>query len=108
MDSEERFRLLDQLIREISPHNKLNLLIYDGEVIYTHSNYKNTLYVHYGEDSAMFATTPLSDEEWELLPFMTLCAFKNGKQVLQGSCHGNEYLDNERDMKYLFANYSAL
>lgn len=105
---EERFALLERLIGEISPHNKLNLLLYDGKYIYVHTNYRNSIYIYQTENTAYFATSPLSGDEWVPMPFTTLCAYRNGKLVKQGKAHGNEYIDNEADMKYLFAAYSGL
>lgn len=40
----ERFNLLKHLIDDLSFNNKLNLMIFDGEVMYIHSNMKNSLY----------------------------------------------------------------
>ena len=42
---EERFRLLDDLITRLSVDNKLNLLLWDGEYMYVHTNYRGTLHL---------------------------------------------------------------
>ena len=34
----ERFNLLNQIVRDLSKNNKLNLMIYDGDLTYIHSN----------------------------------------------------------------------
>lgn len=37
LTKEERFALLNRIILEIAPENKLNLLIFDGEIMYIHT-----------------------------------------------------------------------
>ena len=41
---EERFALLDEIVSDMAKGNKLNLLLYDGEYTYVHTNYKNSLF----------------------------------------------------------------
>lgn len=104
----ERFELLERLICEISLHNKLNLLLYDGEYIYVFTNYKDTLFVYQTDQTAYFATQPLSQDAWENLPFLTLCAYRKGARVKTGTLTGHEYIQNEDDLKYMFVQYSGL
>lgn len=108
LTAKERFLLLDEKIAAIADRNKLNLLIYDGELMYAHTNYANSLYVRRAGDTLLFATVPLDQEKWLPHPFTTLCAYRDGEQIYQGTDHGKEYQDNEQDMKYLFANFSGL
>ncbi len=105
---EERCVLLDGLVSAMAPGNKLNLLVYDGELMYAHTNYANSLYVKRMEGAALFATVPLDAGGWEPMPFTTFCAYRAGEQVYQGRPHGAEYFVNEADMQYLFAAYSSL
>lgn len=105
---EERFALLDVWIRDMAQGNKLNLLIYDGEVLYVHTNYKNSLFYSQREDALLFATTPLDDGRWNAHPFTTLCAYREGRKLFQGKNHGREYRDNDKDMHMMFADYAAL
>ncbi len=49
--------------------NKLNLLFYDGNIMYAHSNYKNSLYFKQDGETVYFATVPLDNSGWEALPF---------------------------------------
>ena len=105
---EERFALLDELNGDMSRGNKLNLLIYDGELLYVHTNYANSLYFSQREDALLFATTPLDKGSWNRHPFTTLCAYQNGSKLFQGTNHGNEYHDNDKDMHMLFADYAVL
>ncbi len=108
LPAEERFAVLDEKIAAITEHNKLNLLIYDGELLYVHTNYADSLYVRREGDGLLFATVPLDEKKWQPHPFTTLCAYRAGQPVYQGIHHGKEYKDNEQDMKYLFANFSGL
>lgn len=105
---QERFELLDGLIADMAKGNKLNLLFYDGEVMYVHSNYADSLYVSQRENTTLFATVPLDRCCWEPLPFTTLCAYENGRKLFQGASHGSEYRDNEQDMRFIFADYAGL
>lgn len=70
---EERFAEFAVLARELSPGNKLNLLVYDGEALYAHANAAGSL--HLREDpsgAAVLSTRPLgSGDGWAPLP---LCA----------------------------------
>ena len=105
---EERFTLVDEIVCGISPHNKLNLIIYDSEIFYIHTNYKDSLYVRQEINMAMFATVPLDNRVWLPVTFTTLLGFKDGRHILTGTCHGNEYLDNPEDMQYMYLDYLAI
>ena len=108
LEPEERCVLLDGLVSAMAPGNKLNLLLYDGELMYAHTNYANSLYVKRMEGAALFATVPLDHGDWQPMPFTALCAYQAGEQVYQGQPHGAEYFVKEEDMRYLFAAYSSL
>ena len=105
LTQEERFRLLDEIVCEVSLHNKLNLIIYDGELFYIHTNYKNSLYVHQETNMALFATVPIDHRVWLPVTFTTLLGYKDGRHILTGTCHGNEYIDNPEDMQYMYLDY---
>lgn len=85
---DERFVLLDDLITDLFVGNKLNLLVWDGEYMYVHSNYANSLYEgRLSFESVLFSTHPLSSigtELWQPLPFLRLLVFKDGKLVYEG------------------------
>lgn len=104
----ERFALMDSVVCEVAPHNKLNLLVYDSELLYVHTNYANSLYCKKWGDAAMFATVPLDQGDWEPVAFTRLLAYKAGQLVYSGTTHGQEYKDNPKDMQYLFVDYSVL
>lgn len=108
LNAEERFALMDALVCRIAPRNKLNLLVYDSELLYVHTNYADSLYSKRLRDSAVFATVPLDRGDWQPVEFTTLLAFKAGRQVFRGTTHGQEYKDNPTDAHFLFADYSGL
>ena len=108
LEAEERCVLLDSLVAGTAPGNKLNLLIYDGELMYAHTNYANSLYVKQTGNAALFATVPLDHGDWQPMPFTALCSYRAGEKVYQGKPHGAEYFVKEEDMRYLFAAYSSL
>ena len=105
---EERFSLLDKLTADLSKNNKLNLIIYDGEYMYIHTNYKNSLFYLERYNSIVISTQPLSNDEWKNVPFTTLTAIKDGSFVAKGQEHNNEYIDNEENLKNLYSIFSGL
>ncbi|MCI5650493.1 MAG: class II glutamine amidotransferase [Fusicatenibacter sp.] len=108
LDAKERFRLVDEMVCSIALHNKLNLLIYDSEQFYVHTNYANSLYVKQSEDTAFFATVPLDRGNWKPAEFTTLLGYKDGRQIFTGTNHGQEYIDNPKDMQFIFVDYASL
>lgn len=108
LNAEERFQLLDSIIVDMSNGNKLNLLIYDGELFYVHTNYKNSLYELDKENAALFSTKPLKKDLWHPVDFTTLLAYKKGQRIFSGTNHGNEYRDNEENMKLLYRIFAGL
>lgn len=108
LDKKERFDLIDEVICEISPENKVNLLIYDGELLYAHTNFKDSLHVLEQEDTAIISTRPLDERNWKDLPMNTLCAYEDGKLLYTGTDHGHEFFETEEKMKLLFLDYAFL
>jgi glutamine amidotransferase len=112
LSGEERAKLdpalLDSLIAQMAKGNKLNLIIYDGEWMYVHSNYANSLYVSENGSTAMFCTAAMQQGEWVPMPFTTLCAYQNGCCIRQGEPHGNEYILSEKDKQFLFSSMQLL
>lgn len=90
-DAKQRFDTVDALVLESAPRNKLNLLIFDGELLYVHTNMRDTLYVKKTDGAAVFATVPLDGGVWENVPMMCLQAYKDGELVYTGTQHSFEY-----------------
>ena len=108
LDAEERFALVDRLVCEIAPHNKLNLLIYDSELFYVHTNYADSLYIRKMQGTVLFSTVPLELTGWQPMLFTTLCAYQNGQERFHGTCHRSEYHDNPEDMRFIFTDFAGL
>ncbi|MDE6036276.1 MAG: class II glutamine amidotransferase [Ruminococcus sp.] len=89
---EQRFDIVDNFVVTLSKRNKLNLIIFDGELLYIHQNMKNTLYYKPEEESVIFSTRPLDNDDWKLYPLTQLCAFRAGKKVFEGTEHGNIFV----------------
>lgn len=90
-DQEQRFRILDRIILDIAEHNKINLLIFDGETLYVHTNMRNTLFQSEREGAVLFATVPLDDSIWKPVPMMQLLAYRDGVLSAVGTQHTFEY-----------------
>lgn len=107
-DVNERLALIDEIILQVVPGNKLNLLLYDGDYFYVHKNEKGTLYTLEKPGITFFATRPLDEWEWKELPMNRLLIYKNGKKVYSGTEHEYEYVYDEEQMKHLFLDYAGL
>ena len=88
----DRFELMDRLVRELSVSNKLNLMIYDGELLYIHKNMKQTMMYRKLDSGYIFSTYPLDDEEWSDVEMTRLYAYKNGELAFKGIKH-NAYFE---------------
>lgn len=93
---DQRFSKLSKLVTEVSPNNKINLLIDDGEYTYVHTNTVGpTLYERVVGDMTVVCTTPQDESgEWREVPKNRLVAYKDGCKVREGIPH--EYsIDDE-------------
>ena len=104
----ERFDELSAAVAELSRGNKLNLLVFDGEVMYAHTNFRGTLHYLMDGDSVAISTRPLTDGDWRPLPFMRLMSFRDGRFLMEGQPHGNEYIYNPVDYQMAYMEYSRL
>ncbi|MBD5096811.1 MAG: class II glutamine amidotransferase [Lachnospiraceae bacterium] len=108
LSEQERFELIDTIMCEISPENKVNLLLFDGELMYVHTNYQNSLYTYKNGDTVVISTRPLNHKVWENVPMNTLIAYRDGKQVYTGTDHKNEFFETEEKMRLLFLDFANL
>ena len=85
----ERFVVLARAVEVLSAHNKLNLVIDDGEYTYVHTNtVEPTLYVRTKGTTAFFCTRPLDDaDDWQELPHNRLIAYQDGRMARIGARH---------------------
>lgn len=92
---EERFSVVDEVIHTITPKNKVNLMIYDGDLFYIHTNHKDSLHFCQKEKMLLVSTKPLNQDQWEEVPMNTLLAYRSGELVYTGKEHANEYIKVE-------------
>lgn len=94
----ERFNILNDIIADMSKNNKLNLMIFDGDLTYIHSNLKNSLYYLKSEDSFLVSSTPLSkDKNWKTVELNKLFGLIDGNIIFESKKHENEYLTTKED-----------
>ena len=108
LDESERFAVLEEMAARLSPNNKLNLLIYDGDVLYIHNNCKDSLYVREEEDAVTISSKPLCRGSWEHAPFTRLVSYKAGRRMNTGADHGLEYIPDPESIHALYLMYSHL
>ncbi len=108
LTGKERFDVLSSAISVLAKGNKLNLLIYDGEVLYAHTNFRDSLHFLKEDDAVTFSTQPLSQGDWQGVPFMRLIAVKDGEFVQEGTPHANEYIYNPEDYRFVYMNFARL
>ena len=104
----ERFGILERAVTEIAPQNKVNLLIFDGEILYAHTNFRDSLYEMYDAGNVFISTRPLSEGVWTCVPFTRLLAYKDGSRILTGTDHGYEYIPDEASINAVMMAYSGL
>ncbi|MBP0973923.1 MAG: class II glutamine amidotransferase [Oscillospiraceae bacterium] len=88
----ERFEVISRFISENAPRNKLNLMIWDGDLLYVHKNLINTLCFKRLGDGLLFATRPLDDGAWVPFPVAQVIAYKHGQEVYRGDRHKGEFI----------------
>ena len=108
LDEKERFDVLASAVAALAKGNKLNLLVFDGEVLYAHTNFRGALHYLKDDDSLTLSTNPLSQGDWKPLPFTRLVAIKDGEFVREGSSHGHEYIYNPDDYRFVYMNFARL
>lgn len=108
LNKAERFSLIDQMICEISPENKLNIVMFDGELLYAHTNFKGSLHFLRYDRTVIVSTRPLDERGWKELPLNTLVAYENGALAFKGTDHGHEFIATPEKMKLLFLDYACL
>lgn len=105
---EERFRLFDEIVCDMAKGNKLNLIFTDGKYLYVHTNCRGTLHYLEKNNVVIVSTQPLSDENWQPVPFGRLLAFTKGKLTKTGSEHHHEHIQSEEEMKLLYQIFANL
>lgn len=92
----ERFNLLVDIVGDLSKNNKLNLMIYDGDLTYIHSNMRDSLFYLKNEEGFMIASTPLDDDvNWKPVELNKLFGLIDGNIIFESSEHDNEFVQTE-------------
>ena len=104
----ERFQEINEGVTALAECGKLNLILYDGEQMYVHSNYRGYLHYSREEDSCCFSTLPLLKRRWEPLPLNRVFGYIAGELVHQGAPHPYEHLDSRHDMSLIYGAYASL
>ena len=104
----ERFDVLSSAIGALAKGNKLNLLVFDGEDLYAHTNFRGSLHFLKEDGAVTLSTNPLSQGDWKPVPFTRLVAIKGGEFVREGPSHGNEYIYNPDDYRFVYMNFARL
>ena len=81
--------------------NKLNLIVYDGEQMYVHTNYKGSLHYLKTENSVFISTQALDSNDWEEVPLNTLISFSNGELLFEAKPHSFEYVETEEQLRFI-------
>ncbi|MEE0902085.1 MAG: class II glutamine amidotransferase [Methanobrevibacter sp.] len=101
----ERFNLLTEVITDLSKNNKLNLMFYDGDLTYIHSNMRDSLYYLKNDEEFLVASTPLTDDEnWKSVELNKLFGLIDGRIIFESAEHENEFIlteEHERTMEEL-------
>ena len=107
-DGNERFRVAEDVVRILSPGNKLNLVFSDGEYLYVHKNAPGTLYIREEDGVTLFSTRPLGTGIWNEVPQNQLLIYKDGLRIHVGEKHDGTYVENEEQLRMLYLNYAGL
>lgn len=98
LSAKQRFSLIDRFVCEMSYRNKLNLMIYDGELLYVHKNMEDTMKYRKYKGGYIFATQPLDSQIWLDVPTAQLLAYKDGELAFEGEKHGGIFVSK---LKYI-------
>lgn len=91
LTADERFRVVDEVVRTLCVNNnKVNLLVHDGEQLYAHCNFADSLHVCRDERGVFFSTHALTRGAWTQLPLNTLVAYAPHKLTRVGRKHNGE------------------
>lgn len=108
LDAGERFSVIAARTARIAPGNKVNFLLYDGELVYAHANVLSGLHVLMREEGAVFSTVPLCGEPFVPVPLNTVEAYREGRRVFSAAPHPHVYTEDAEKMRLLFLEYAEL
>jgi len=108
LEGDERFAVFSQMICDMAPGNKVNLIVHDSRQFFIHTNYRDSLFVRATGESLVFSTVPLTSERWDPVPLCTPLIYRDGTLVQRGPTHSYEYIDREEDTHFLYTDFSGL
>lgn len=100
--------VVERLIADIAPENKVNIILTDGHLLYAHANYKKGLHLMKTASSAVIATNPLCAGPWEEFPLNTLLVFRDGEEIYRGTPHEYEFFDSEEKLRFLYLDFAGI
>lgn len=98
---EERFNIVSNLICKLSKDNKVNIMIYDGEITYIHSNMKDTMYYLKNSEGILIASSPLDDEDWKPIELNKIFGLVDGDIVFESEKHNHEFVFTEKHFEFM-------
>lgn len=107
-DNKAKCELIDDIVREITPGNKVNFILYDGTLLYVHKNEPGTLHRKQDGNTIYFSTHPLDDRGWEEFEQNRLMVYRAGKLIYEGKEHDNTYHHDEARMKLIYLDHAML
>ena len=88
----ERFDLLTDIVNDLSRKNKVNLMVFDGELTYVHTNMADSLCYLKTDDSYLVVSTPIDDvNTYKPVKLNKLYAIAGGDVVFESESHGHEF-----------------
>ena len=108
LNDEERFSIVERIITSMSSGNKLNIAIFDGSLMYCHTNCAGTLYRKTCDGMTAISTRPLSFGKWESVPQLKVIAYSKGRLLYEGELISKEYIENPKEIAQLYLAYSGL
>lgn len=98
----ERFNLISEIITDLSENNKLNIMIFDGDLTYVHTNMKESLYYLKNNDEYLIASTPVNnDENWKEVEINKIYGLIDGNVIFESEKHCHEFVFTEYHEKLI-------
>lgn len=107
-NDKNKIRLINDIVLKLTPGNKLNFLLYDGEYMYVHKNEPGTMFRKVIPGTVLISTHPLDDSQWEEVPQNRLLVYRNGHLIYEADAHDNTYIHDENKMRYQYVDHSML
>lgn len=107
-DDKRKINFINEIVLKLTPGNKLNFLLYDGDYMYVHKNEPGTLFRLVKPGTVIFSTNPLDDGPWKEVPQNQLLVYRDGALVYEAEPHKNTYIHNEEKWRYQYMDHAML